>query len=385
MPIYGLSDKRRLTRLGKIKLGVTVEEPGKKAYPRATDYLVCPPEVQRVFGERPTALRVMFPHDDPDVIFPQFLKAYTASGLFCAGDGRVARRWTEKGDLAERECPCEMLEDGRCKRVATLNVMLPEVPGIGVYQITTSNKSSIVGLNSNFETYGKMFGGLAGIPFTLRLEPEQTQRWDDERRRMVKTTIHTLRLDSDLTLRQIMEWRAKAGKAVEALPPAPETDAADAHVPDAHEEAEFAPLPERADSAAPTPIPPPPAKRESGSAPPPDGNSPAKNEASAAPAPQPAAPISEPPAANNAGPPTEGAEWDVSLLYKAAWGIGISTTLYDKYLTAVYGTPGSDLSEKDTRAEAAALRAVAGDNAKGLVLKADMIRRLNEALKRKGK
>ena len=65
-PIKGISDRPRLPRLGKIRLGIKVEEEGKKPYPRAVDYFVCPPEVQAVLGEKPRSLPIAFPTDDPD-------------------------------------------------------------------------------------------------------------------------------------------------------------------------------------------------------------------------------------------------------------------------------------------------------------------------------
>ena len=149
------------------------------------------------------------------------------------------------------------------------------------------------------------------------------------------------------------------------MPPAPETEAADAH-DDAptHDEAEFAPLPNGQKEAAPAPIKEESAKPVPGPVPPPVSPQPAKREASAV-------------------PPVHEAEYDVSMCYAAAAAIGVRAQLYDQYLKAVYGTPGSDISEANTRTEAAALRAVGGDETKGLLLKADMIRRLNNALKRR--
>ena len=117
--IKGLSDRRRVPRLGKIRLGVMGQEPGKKAYPKATSYLVCPPEVEKVFGEKPTRLDIMFPADDAAVIFSQELKMYRTSGLYCAGNNERARRWDEQGNLKEIPCPCAYLESGECGPVAT--------------------------------------------------------------------------------------------------------------------------------------------------------------------------------------------------------------------------------------------------------------------------
>src|SRR5262245_30112806 len=66
--IRGLSDKRRLPRLGKIRLGVTVVRGDGKSYPKATDYFVVPEIVASVLGEpRPKALPIMFPVDDVEL------------------------------------------------------------------------------------------------------------------------------------------------------------------------------------------------------------------------------------------------------------------------------------------------------------------------------
>lgn len=222
--IRGLSEKRRLPRLGKVKLGVMVHPQGGKPYPRSTDYLVCPSVVEEIHGEQPKELPIMFPVDDPEKLFPQSLKMYRTAGLFCAGDGQVARRWTDKGELKEISCPCPFLESGECGPTATLNFLLPDVPGIGVWQLVTSNQRSIVSINTALEQFSKLFGGLSGIPFTLKLEPEPIQRFDEKAGRMVKQTLHVLRLDSPLTIREIVDWRQKAGKPVEALMPAPSLD-----------------------------------------------------------------------------------------------------------------------------------------------------------------
>ena len=219
--IRGLSERRRLPRLGKVKLGVMVHEPGKKPFPRAAEHFVVTEEVAKVFGERPIELSILFPVDDAEKLFPQSLKMYRSAGLWCAGDGSVARRWTDTGELKEIACPCPYLESGECGPTATLNFLLPDVPGIGVWQLTTSSQRSIVSLNTTLEQFSRLFGGLAGIPFSLKLEPESIQRFDEKAKRMVKQTLRILRLDSPLTIRQIVDWRQKAGKPVEALMPAP--------------------------------------------------------------------------------------------------------------------------------------------------------------------
>jgi hypothetical protein len=110
MPIKGLSEARRLPRLGKIHLGVKKTASSGKEYPSEVDYFVCPPEVQKVFGERPKSLRVMFPVENEEVFFSQWYKCYGASLLKCKGDGAKASTWDEEnGGLKEITCPCPRL------------------------------------------------------------------------------------------------------------------------------------------------------------------------------------------------------------------------------------------------------------------------------------
>jgi hypothetical protein len=244
MPIKNLTERRVLPRLGKIKLGVKVNEPGKKEYSKATDYFVCPPEVKALYGEQPKVLPIMFPVDDPEQFFPQFNKMYRAAGLWCKGDGETAQRFNAAGALESRPCPCEYLDptdgsDPQCFPTASLAFCLPAVQGVGVYQIVTRNRTSIVGLNSAFDLFRKMFGGLRGIPFQLVLEPQTTERFDPKLRKMVKTTLHCLRLATDRTLLEVIEWRRGLGAPVDMLM-LPEPEEEEAPPPAAIEPAEAA-------------------------------------------------------------------------------------------------------------------------------------------------
>lgn len=296
MPIKGLSEKRRLPRAGKIGLGITVKPAGVgKPYPKATEHFVCPIEVQKVYGERPTRLSILFPSDDMEILFPQELKLYRTSGLWCRGDGERAHRWNELGGLTEMACPCQFLESGECRRNATLNFFLPDVPGVGIYQVVTGSKKSITSINTCLETFRRMFGGLAGIPFDLLLEPQASQRFDEKKGQMVKRTEYVLRLDSPYTLREILEWRSKAGKPVEALMPAPEAEPEDV---EPEEEAEPEPTHGGATSEIRTESP---------------------------------------------TPPEDLGEFDISLAFAAAGKLGVTPTAYTLYLKGRYGADVDNL------------------------------------------
>ena len=96
--IKGLSEIRRLPRIGLIRLGIKKKNAKGMEYPAAVDYFVVPDEVKKVYGEQPRELDIIFPLDEVDDIFPQFYKRYGHSkGLVCKGDGETANQVNDKG------------------------------------------------------------------------------------------------------------------------------------------------------------------------------------------------------------------------------------------------------------------------------------------------
>jgi len=163
--ITGISNFRRLPRLGKIKLGRKDEK--KKGAPVQTRYFVCPEEIQAIYGPEPTELDIMFPLDDTEIIFPQYYKKYGKTGLLCKGDGKVATCMKE-GQLVEVTCTPNASECAGCKPIGVLNVLLPKIQGFGVWQIWTSSWNSIVNLNSSIDMIRAMTGGkISFIPLKL--------------------------------------------------------------------------------------------------------------------------------------------------------------------------------------------------------------------------
>jgi len=183
--ISGLSAIRRLPRLGKIRLGIKVQYSTKLIEgikvplyrPKEVDYFVCPAEIQKVYGDEPKELNIMFPLNDPEALFPQCYKWYgSGAGLKCRGDGETALRLNEDTkEMEERTCPCELLEEGKCKQVASLSFMMPGIKIGGVYQIDLSSYHSIVDINSGLDYAMAMLGGrIAMVPFILRRVPKET-------------------------------------------------------------------------------------------------------------------------------------------------------------------------------------------------------------------
>ena len=232
-PIEGVSNIVRMARLGKIRLGIKVEKPGKAPYPQATDYFVCPPEVQAVVGEKPTELEIMFPTEDPDQFAQQWLRAYSMTqGLVCLGDGASSRRKvdTETGAMASHEtkqwewkeglhcdpqdCPEYLMK--RCRRVMNLQFILPKVPGLGVWQISTSSFYSIVNINSMVRML-QGFGRCSWIPLHLCLGPVEVSPPG-----ISKKTVHIMHIARDITFAELA--KAAARPALAAFIPEPETE-----------------------------------------------------------------------------------------------------------------------------------------------------------------
>jgi hypothetical protein len=236
MPIEGLSEIVRIPRLGKIHLGVKVASKEKKnvQYPKATDFFVVPDEVKEVYGEKPTELEIMFPVEDPELFAQQWLRAYSLTqGLVCIGNGVDAKRKVDiaTGAIADhetkqwewREMTCDSQEcpeyqTKRCRRVMNLQFLLPQVPGLGVWQIDTSSFYSIVNINSMIKMLKGMLGRCSMVPLTLALGPVEVSPPG-----ITKKTVYIMHIKKNIKLAQLAQ--------IAQLPPArvliPEADTAE--------------------------------------------------------------------------------------------------------------------------------------------------------------
>ncbi|KKK61697.1 hypothetical protein LCGC14_3011730, partial [marine sediment metagenome] len=213
--IQGLSEIKRLPRLGKIRLGIRVKKKAKDdrckhgaedtcmycTYPKETSYFVVPDEVAKardkdknnkiIYGKQPTELDVMLPVNDLAIVFPQALEYYgMGAGLKCTGNGKTALRMNEDTRIMERrECPCEYLDQGKCTKRGHLAVILFNVSMGGIYQIDTSSFNSIVDINSSLAYIEGMIGRFAKVALKLKRNPIETHH-DGKRQ-----THYTMRIE----------------------------------------------------------------------------------------------------------------------------------------------------------------------------------------------
>jgi hypothetical protein len=215
MPIEGISEIRRMPRLGKVRLGVKIEPEGKNPYPRATDFFVIPEDIKQYLEDKPKKLKIMFPTEKVDEFAQQWLRCYSfTQGLVCKGDGRkatkkidvdtwdIARHTTQEWVFKEWTCEpdncLEYSEGKQCRRVMNLMFLMPDVPGFGVWQLDTSSFYSIVNINSCVDLIKRICGRISFIPLTLSLEPLEVTPAG-----IKKKTVHILAIRSDVKLADI--------------------------------------------------------------------------------------------------------------------------------------------------------------------------------------
>lgn len=125
----------------------------------------------------------MFPPVDPDIFFQQWFKRYGSGTLLkCKGNGETAVCalpefaqgieiiGKDEMGLTKVKClgtECVYQKDKSCHRLGTLQILLPELSGIGVWQISTGSWNSIVNLNSALDWLRGLCGRFAMLPVTL--------------------------------------------------------------------------------------------------------------------------------------------------------------------------------------------------------------------------
>jgi hypothetical protein len=225
--IPSIGEPDRLPRVGKIHIGVKVKTSQGKEYPRAVDHFVCPPEIHARYGDTPKVLDVILPHDDPFEIFPFAYKAYkSGQGLWCIGNGEKAERRNASGKFEPRDCPCEMLTDGKkaCRMVASLKIFIPSVTMGGIYQLDTGSVISLENIRSGLKMIQSVNGGrLLFAPALLSVVPADVNP-DGKRKTVYVLTLTLPSFDRIKALGTTMQELRAMMSTTTSLPALPESD-----------------------------------------------------------------------------------------------------------------------------------------------------------------
>ncbi|NAZ73930.1 hypothetical protein GTQ99_00595 [Kineococcus sp. T13] len=241
MPINTL--QRRGRQIGEIRIGMQVEgvtKNGKKimrpskleAFRFTTKSAVIAQAVADLFGGQAkavvllnndsthevvtsvTEVPVMVPPGDN--VVSQWMEMWSKGGCQRRCDG-------ETEQLTQTPCKCPFDQEQRnalaskgnaCKPVTRLNVMLPDLPDLGVWMISSNGWNAAQELGGTAEVLAAARAQGQIIPATLRLEQRQSVKGGETR----KFPVPVLELRS--TLRQMTALDA-GGDITTALPPPP--------------------------------------------------------------------------------------------------------------------------------------------------------------------
>jgi hypothetical protein len=260
-----LTQTVQLTRLGKIRLGirVPVTKNNKNAdcrkanhqaeemcmycsRPVQTDHFVFddpkdyPPGIHEQliaeYGEKPKSLQFWFPTENRALVFPQALKCYRGSLLWCRGDGQQATRVDEQsGGMISRSCPCEHLGVD-CAPRASLMIALYKIKVQGCFQIDTGSLHNIIRTNSFMNELGgdpnfpetvdqSLLRRISYVPLRISLMPTQINTPD---RKTVIKPMWVFTFDGDGAQAAMLRQRDAVSALLPnqpefpALPPAPD-------------------------------------------------------------------------------------------------------------------------------------------------------------------
>lgn len=178
-------------RIGKIRLGHSVEtgdrdrfgDPITRAIAddhfvvTADDADITSPETvaafTQVYGPEPRQVRAMLIGATPEDNLEGAYRLYGKSKLKRRCDGDQCSERTATGGWAEKPCVCgdKRGQKGSCVLTWTLHVLLPDVPGFGVWQVDTGSEISVRRITGFLQTLFGIKRDLSGVEFDLCLVP----------------------------------------------------------------------------------------------------------------------------------------------------------------------------------------------------------------------
>ncbi len=198
MPVEFLSDRHRLNRVGRIRLGHKATNAAGKEYPVADPFFNLPDELKAFYPAPATTLNIRFISNQLEDTFPHYLRWYTKSRLRCLGDGQGVIYQVSEAGVKTVDNYAVLDEDGKvvmngagptrqacegetcpqyiagcCKPTGYLRFVVVENLRQGYYDVVCHQRA-VVGIKTQLELCLRMFGRLVDIPFLLhRGEAEQ--------------------------------------------------------------------------------------------------------------------------------------------------------------------------------------------------------------------
>ena len=251
-PIKDLTDgSRNMPVIGSIRLGEKKISKAGKEYPSEIDYFRFDPRtpddnksaaivqaVENKYGKEAKSIQIWLPLAEQDAVFDVWYRWYGSGTMQkCRGDGETARCAAkepsegleilseENNEIIVRcdgtECPHYGI--GQCGRRAVLQVLMPDIPGAGVWKISTGSIVSIKNILDGMAYFTAVVGRFHMIPITLERRRTEIQQTDKKTGEKKKTIHYCLYMDTERTLAELQQiGQIDASKVMLQLPEATE-------------------------------------------------------------------------------------------------------------------------------------------------------------------
>lgn len=223
MPIKGLSDRGlSFPEVGQIRKGAkkTENKPGADLSYFRVEFdereVKAAATFKQIYGEQPTAIRIILPFNEIERMWDAWLEAYTAGRMVARSDGEyfIYLIDTDTGELLVKngidlktnmprpyreDQPVGSYVDGKgkkrpimCKPSGRLKVIIPELARAAYLTVMTTSVHDIANISDQLRAFQTLnHGRIAGIPLILRRRPKSisTPNADGTRARRVKWLI----------------------------------------------------------------------------------------------------------------------------------------------------------------------------------------------------
>lgn len=207
--------QRRIREVGRIRLGVQVPTGDGRSRPKKLNRFrftsADPVIIEAAAGlyggkaqpwlndDRPefevitdaNVIPIMLPPNPRDLGFSQYMELWKAGGC--------VRRCDGQRDVV-RDCACDCdPEAPACKATTRLSVMLPDIPGLGVWRLESHGWNAAVELAAAVEMIEALAGTQSIIPARLRLDERTKKRIVDGKGRTDKFVVPAIDIDVSIT------------------------------------------------------------------------------------------------------------------------------------------------------------------------------------------
>ena len=214
------SKYQRLGRVGLVKVGYK-DEAGK---PHSSDFFIPDGEYaeqfDKAFGKEPKKLKIVFYTDDQEEVCNERIECWGTkqSGdegkLLAFGDGETFFAFDPKTEDYTKRLNKEQAREikGRWRLLLTMKFLLPQIPIVGYWQLTTSGKeSSIPGIIAMFDWAMKTGGSVSMYPWDL------TVKFCTSKKPGSKSRYPVIQILPNLSYQQVEALR-DARKELDAMP-----------------------------------------------------------------------------------------------------------------------------------------------------------------------